>query len=49
MDAVDAPILSSKMEYDDARKLRHVAVDLATAFEDEMCVRFAETNTKVWS
>ena len=46
---VDAPVPSSNNEYDDAPKLRRVVVDITTAFEEEMCVRFAETNTKVWS
>ena len=40
---VDSPIPSYNTEYDDARKLRYVAVDLATAFEVEMCVRCVET------
>ena len=40
---VDSPIPSYNTEYDDAHKLKYAAVDLATAFEEEMCVRCAET------
>ena len=46
---MDAPIPSSNTESDDSCKLRRVVVDLTKAFEVEMCVRFAETNTKIWS
>ena len=46
---LDAQIPAETSENGDASKLRSAVLDLTMMYEEEMSIRFVETDTEVWS